>query len=65
LISVQFLSQSGNFPHVWNPKFHYRVHKSPPLVPILSQINPVYTHFGYLRFILILSSTYDCVYNAV
>jgi hypothetical protein len=41
---------------LWNPKVYYRVHKSPSLVPVLSQIDPVHTMPSYLRSILILST---------
>jgi hypothetical protein len=57
LRSPHLCGHSRTSQHLWYPKVDYHVHKSPPLVPILSQINPTHTIPSYLSKIHLIYGT--------
>jgi hypothetical protein len=61
LKKIVVFSATQEIPHIlWNLKVHYRIYKSPPPVPVLSQINPIHTlqnHALKIHFNIVFPTT--------
>jgi hypothetical protein len=65
LLQKSIVTQLANkFPaFLWNPNVHYCAKRSPPLVPILNQMNQVHTFTPYFfKIYFYMSNTFICAW---